>query len=147
MGFPEDYKLKSPISELYKQVGNSICIPKVRIIEEAIVEQLLWFIEFIMEYEKELAAILEKVSVESDFFIEDSIKSRLDIILDNSERSKGVLTVLITSVVYKYFHPSQDVRYHQSSMQNGYSGRSFDTKYVTPFLRKYEFPSMSEVVG
>ncbi|WP_341758863.1 hypothetical protein [Candidatus Tisiphia endosymbiont of Ptychoptera albimana] len=26
--------------------------------------------------------------------------------------SKGVLTVLITSVVYKYFHPSQDVRYH-----------------------------------
>ncbi len=29
-------------------------------------------------------------------------------------------------------------------MQNGYSGRSFDTKYVTPFLRKYEFPSMSE---
>ncbi|WP_367364023.1 hypothetical protein [Candidatus Tisiphia endosymbiont of Nedyus quadrimaculatus] len=44
-----------------------------------------------MEYGKELAAILEKVSVESDFFIEDSIKSRLDIILDNSERSKGVL--------------------------------------------------------
>ncbi len=41
MGFPEDYKLKSPISELYKQVGNSVCIPKVRIIGEAIVEQLL----------------------------------------------------------------------------------------------------------
>ncbi|WP_425361730.1 hypothetical protein [Candidatus Tisiphia endosymbiont of Mystacides longicornis] len=97
-----------------------------------------------MEYGKELATFLEKVSVESDFFIEDSIKSRLDIILDNSERSKGVLTVLITSVVYKYFYPSQDVRYHQSNMQNGYSGRSFDTKYVTPFLRKYEFPSMSE---
>jgi DNA (cytosine-5)-methyltransferase 1 len=41
MGFPEDYKLKSSISELYKQVGNSVCIPKVRIIGEAIVEQLL----------------------------------------------------------------------------------------------------------
>ncbi len=29
-------------------------------------------------------------------------------------------------------------------MPNGYSGRSFDSRFITPFLRKHEFPSMSE---
>jgi len=97
-----------------------------------------------MEYGKELESILNKIKIGSDCFVEDIIKNRLDIILDNSERNKGLLTVLITSLAYKHFHPSQDIRYHQSNMQNGYSGRSFDTKYITPFLRKHEFPSMSE---
>ena len=41
MGFPEDYKLKSSISELYKQVGNSVCIPKIVALGKEIIQQLL----------------------------------------------------------------------------------------------------------
>lgn len=68
----------------------------------------------------------------------------LDIILNNSEKSKGVLTVFITSVVYKILNPSQDIRKHQLSIDGGYSGRTFDTRYITPFLRDKKFPAMAE---
>ncbi len=55
-----------------------------------------------MEYEKELDAILENVkNSEGIVGIGDNVKTMLDVILDNSERSKGLLTVLITSLAYK----------------------------------------------
>ncbi len=41
MGFPSNYKLTSSISELYKQVGNSVCVPKIKAIGEAVLNQLL----------------------------------------------------------------------------------------------------------
>lgn len=52
---------------------------------------------------------------------------------------RGVFTVLATSLVYKSLYPKQDVRLHQANMKDGYSGRSFDTKYVTPFLKSKRF--------
>lgn len=55
-------------------------------------------------------------------------------LVNNGEASKGVLTVVITSIVHKILDPAQDVRYHQDSMPAGYAGRTFDTKYVTPFI-------------
>ncbi|MHA0314508.1 hypothetical protein ACXYVX_03795, partial [Mesomycoplasma ovipneumoniae] len=33
----------------------------------------------------------------------------------------------------------QDIRLHQANMDNGYSGRSFDTKYITPFMKQKQF--------
>lgn len=60
-------------------------------------------------------------------------------IVENAETQKGVLGVALTSIVYKIYDPSQDIRNHQKNMQGGYSGRTFDTKYVTPFL-KSKFP-------
>lgn len=47
-------------------------------------------------------------------------------------------------MVYKIFEPKQDIRLHQSHMPNGFSGRSIDTKYITPLLKKLGLPSMSE---
>jgi DNA (cytosine-5)-methyltransferase 1 len=41
--------------------------------------------------------------------------------------------------LYKILYPNQDVRKHQANIQNGYSGRTFDTKYVTPFLKSKNF--------
>ncbi len=72
------------------------------------------------------------------------VKTNLDIILSRSESSKGVLTVVITSVVYKIFNPQQDIRYHQANMENGYAGRSFDSANITPFLKNKNFPAMAE---
>lgn len=68
----------------------------------------------------------------------------LDTIISESENNKGVYTVLITSVAYKILHPEQDVRKHQSSIPGGYSGRTFDTKHITPFLKRCGFPAMAE---
>lgn len=76
--------------------------------------------------------------------ISDDEREILDVILDHSESAKGVLTVILTSIVYKILNPDQDIRNHQDSIPNGYSGRTFDSKYITPFLKHYKFPAMAE---
>jgi len=63
-------------------------------------------------------------------------------IVDNAETQKAVLGVTLTSIVYKIYEPKQDIRKHQEGMKGGYSGRTFDTKYVTPFL-KSRFPHLA----
>jgi DNA (cytosine-5)-methyltransferase 1 len=73
-----------------------------------------------------------------------TITKHLDVILSKSESAKGVLTVILTSIVYKTLNPTQDIRNHQTSIDNGYSGRTYDTKYITPFLKSVKFPSMAE---
>jgi len=74
----------------------------------------------------------------------NKLKENIDLVLTHSESSKGVLTVVLTSLVYKIFHPEQDIRYHQANMSGGYSGRSFDSVNVTPFLKINNFPAMAE---
>lgn len=63
----------------------------------------------------------------------------LRVVAENAEIQKAVLGVTLTSLVYKVYDPEQDIRKHQDGMKDGYSGRTFDTKYVTPFL-KSKFP-------
>ncbi len=41
MGFPDNFKFISNISELYKQIGNSVCIPMIKEIAAEIKAQLL----------------------------------------------------------------------------------------------------------
>ena len=76
--------------------------------------------------------------------LDKEISDHLHEILNSSESSKAVLAVTITSLVYKIEHPEQDIRNHQTSIENGYSGRTFDTKYITPFLKSVNFPAMAE---
>lgn len=71
-------------------------------------------------------------------------KAMLDEIIASSESSKGVITVVLTSAVYKSLNPTQDIRKHQSSIPQGYSGRTFDTHHITPFLKEHQFPAMAE---
>lgn len=73
-----------------------------------------------------------------------SLRASLDTILRNAEQQKGVYTVVLTSVTYKILHPEQDIRKHQTSIPGGYSGRTFDVHYITPFLKEKEFPAMAE---
>lgn len=61
----------------------------------------------------------------------------LQTVVDNAESLKAVLGVTLTSIVHKIHEPKQDVRKHQDRMEDGYSGRTFDTKYITPFLKKH----------
>jgi DNA (cytosine-5)-methyltransferase 1 len=76
--------------------------------------------------------------------LDDQEKIDLQTIIENFEKGKGVLTVLITSLVHKVSKPEQDIRLHQDNMAGGYSGRGIDTKYITPFMKEMGFPAMSE---
>ena len=58
----------------------------------------------------------------------------IETIVEKAESQKAVLAVTVTSLVKKIEDPTQDVRYHKTELPNGYSGRSFDTSYVTPFI-------------
>lgn len=63
----------------------------------------------------------------------------------NEENYKAVYTVLFTSLTYKSLNPNQDIRMHQAKMKDGYSGRTFDTNHITPFLKEKRFKgAMSE---
>ncbi|MDQ7046844.1 MAG: DNA cytosine methyltransferase, partial [Sulfurovum sp.] len=68
----------------------------------------------------------------------------ITIISQNSFNQKGVFTVFVTLGIYKIVHPTQDIRNHQTQIQDGFSGRSVDTKYITPILKKLGLPSMAE---
>lgn len=57
-------------------------------------------------------------------------------IIEKAESQRGVLAVLITSLVKKIETPAQDVRYHQAELPNGYSGRGLDTDHITPFMKE-----------
>jgi DNA (cytosine-5)-methyltransferase 1 len=76
--------------------------------------------------------------------LDDRGRTYIQTVTDNFERGKGVLTVLITSLVHKLHNPDQDIRLHQENMDGGYSGRGIDTKYVTPFMKEMRFPAMAE---
>lgn len=94
--------------------------------------------------EYNIQELFEKCLSRKPSSINEDVENSINIVVDLGEKQKGVLTVIITGLVYKYYHPEQDVRQHQSTLPNGYSGRTFDTKYITPFLRDNNFPHMAE---
>jgi len=71
--------------------------------------------------------------------LKDNQRDWLFKIVSNAESFRAILTVLTTSLVKKIETPKQDIRYHKNELRGGYSGRSFDTKFITPFFKKY-FP-------
>ncbi len=72
------------------------------------------------------------------------ILEKIENLVDNSEKNKAVITVIITLLSHKIYNPTQDIRYHQSKMENGFSGRTIDKAEITPFLKKVSFPAMAE---
>ena len=92
-----------------------------------------------------LNQILHISSSEENWNNLDSVhKSKLFIIVDNACKgnNKAVLAVVITLLLKKILFPGQDIRFHQKSMRQGFSGRGFDERVVTPFLRDNKFPYM-----
>ena len=97
-----------------------------------------------MEYDiKELEKFFDTNSYELKGLSEKQ-KAFLEVIAQNAENRKGVFTVTVTSLFVKSQNPKQDTRLHQANMSGGYSGRTVDTRVVTPTLKKFDFPSMSE---
>jgi len=93
-------------------------------------------------YQQSMELVGSDDQVKSD--LDSAISSHLDDILQHSESAKGVLTVILTSAAYKTLNSDQDIRKHQTSIEGGYSGRTFDAKFITPFLKEVKFPAMAE---
>lgn len=142
MGFPDDYKKIGGLANLYARIGNSICVNMVEAVATEIINQ--FFIEGdIMDNEtkflEEKYNEAEQIANIEDIGLTNNQIKMMKTVVDKEETFKGVFTVLLTSLVYKCLHPEQDVRRHQANMENGYSGRSFDTKYITPFMKQKRF--------
>ncbi|WP_172201082.1 hypothetical protein [Campylobacter sp. RM16188] len=100
-----------------------------------------------MDYKEKLNEILNNANKEDiadicSNFSDENI-SLIKIIVDNSERAKAVLAVISTLLLEKILYPNQDIRYHQKNMSGGFSGRTIDANYVTPFFKENKFPAMS----
>ena len=94
------------------------------------------------QYNNAMSTVGSSETITTD--LEEKEQVLLSIILQYSESAKGVLTVFITSIVYKILNPQQDIRNHQDGIPGGYSGRTFDNKNITPFLKQCKFPAMAE---
>ncbi|WP_207577783.1 DNA cytosine methyltransferase [Listeria seeligeri] len=144
MGFPEDFKRVGSLSQQYLRIGNSVCVNMIKEVSKELY--------YLLEGEFELVEKITPRQLLENFYNEVQGKdidvineenpltaeqvNMVNNIVEKEATNKGVYTVLLSSLVYKSLNATQDVRYHQTELENGYSGRSFDTKYVTPFLKE-----------
>lgn len=99
-----------------------------------------------MNHREKLLDIYNKVSLQKSFEqkkIPVEYSNYISIIANKSFNQKGVFTVLTTLLVHKSLYPKQDIRFHQEKMKGGFSGRTIDTKYITPTLKELKLPSMA----
>lgn len=101
----------------------------------------------IIKFLEEIYNLAKRDDADSFYNLDENIVSAIKSIVDNEETNKGVFTCVISSLTYKTLHPEQDVRFHKIDLPNGYSGRSFDTKYVTPFLKTHNFAGAMKESG
>jgi DNA (cytosine-5)-methyltransferase 1 len=167
MGFPDSFKIHNSLPECYKQIGNSVCIPMIYQLAVQIKNQNLLnsqdkndFLNFyqpkplqlkllevaVMTHKQKLLEIYNKSLNLKNFKeqLPESLFNYIQIIAQNCFKQKGVYTVLITLLIHKTIEPNQDIRYHQSSMPGGFSGRTIDTQYITPTLKELGLPAMAE---
>lgn len=99
-----------------------------------------------MSYREKLLELFNKACLLKSFELnlDDKVKNAVEIIVKKAISQKAVYTVFVTLSVYKLLNPEQDIRYHQSHMPNGFSGRTIDTKFITPTLKELGLPSMNE---
>ncbi len=67
------------------------------------------------------------------------IKKDIDVLIDKIEQNKSLVSAITTSLIKKIIDPNQDIRLHRTDFENGYSARSLDTNFTSPFFKKY-FP-------
>jgi DNA (cytosine-5)-methyltransferase 1 len=67
------------------------------------------------------------------------IIANVDVLINNIDKNKSLISALVTSLVKKINEPKQDIRLHRNDFKGGYSARSLDTSVTAPFFKKY-FP-------
>ena len=75
--------------------------------------------------------------------IDIKVKEQIKLIVSRAEDNKGIIAVLTTLLSHKLVHPAQDIRNHQAQIANGFSGRSIDKDFITPWIKEHSFPAMA----
>jgi DNA (cytosine-5)-methyltransferase 1 len=91
--------------------------------------------------------ILEDLRIEAVKLFETSseivyspiIIKTIDVLIQEIDKNKSLISVLVTSLLTKICTPTQDIRLHRTDFEGGYSARVLDTKVTAPFFKKY-FP-------
>lgn len=95
-----------------------------------------------------LDELLQQAIASSDksLVLSDNDCENLSVIIESActFKNKSVLAVICTLLYKKIMSPEQDIRLHQAKMKGGFAGRTLDKQNVTPFLKKENFPHMSE---
>jgi DNA (cytosine-5)-methyltransferase 1 len=68
-----------------------------------------------------------------------AITENIDILIQEIDKNKSIVSALVTSLLTKICVPKQDIRLHRTDFDGGYSARVLDTTVTTPFFKKY-FP-------
>jgi DNA (cytosine-5)-methyltransferase 1 len=99
-----------------------------------------------MDYNDLLVSIFDETVEGRDYStkLKKDVLDNIEIIANDCLNLKAIFTVLVTLFIYKIKHPKQDIRLHRAEFQDGFSGRTFDTKYITPTLKQIGLPSMAE---
>lgn len=141
MGFPDDFKKVGTLGSLYNRIGNSVCVNVVFEVAKELNKTLKGVNKVSDEknYLESIYNIASKKELPSEYALADSQLEYVNEIVRKESTNKGVYTALVSSLTYKGLHPEQDVRMHKIILPEGYSGRGFDTKFVTPFLKEKLF--------
>jgi DNA (cytosine-5)-methyltransferase 1 len=79
------------------------------------------------------------VACENSNIVPPVISFAIETIINNTSENKYLFSILLTCCIKKLLSPSQDIRIGQDNMSGGYSNRSFDQRFVTPFLKRYGY--------
>jgi DNA (cytosine-5)-methyltransferase 1 len=82
--------------------------------------------------------VLRHTSLSSKRYPKVVVKN-IDIMIEDIDKNKSLVSALITSLLKKIITPEQDIRLHRTDFEGGYSARILDTQVTTPFLKKH-FP-------
>jgi DNA (cytosine-5)-methyltransferase 1 len=167
MKFPDSFQIHPNLAESYKQVGNSVCIPMIQELAIAIKKHIfennsrvslkefsfsrqniqleIIGLDFMNHKEKLLEIYDQSLNLDDrQPLLPQPYQNYIQQIATNCSKQKGVYTVLITLLVHKILYPNQDIRYHQTNLPGGFSGRTIDTQYITPTLKQLGLPAMAE---
>ncbi|MCL2063821.1 MAG: DNA methyltransferase [Candidatus Cloacimonetes bacterium] len=89
--------------------------------------------------EKLLKKALKNVESGKKTHYHNAIIDNIDVLIDNIDKNKSLISVTVTSLLKKIIDPEQDIRLHRTDFVGGYSARTLDTNATTPFFKKY-FP-------
>jgi DNA (cytosine-5)-methyltransferase 1 len=82
---------------------------------------------------------LSILNAKSDNNIPGFVKDEVNFMISKISSNKSLITALVTSFIKKIKDPKQDIRLHRTDFKNGYSARSLDTKFISPFFKRH-FP-------
>jgi len=92
--------------------------------------------EFLEKAYKEAKKIIDNQTLDNSDL---SLKNDIDLLIEKIPKNKSIVSALVTSLVKKIIDPKQDVRLHRTDFKKGYSARSLDTKFISPFFKRH-FP-------